>query len=38
MIVREYQKALTVFDMHCHIFSLDILRVVSRIARVLEAG
>jgi excisionase family DNA binding protein len=36
MTVRECQKALTAFDMHCHIFSLDILRVVSKITRVLE--
>jgi excisionase family DNA binding protein len=37
MTVRECQRALTAFDMHCHIFSLDILRVASRITRVLEA-
>jgi excisionase family DNA binding protein len=28
---------MTAFDMHCHIFSLDILRVASKITRVLEA-
>ena len=38
MTVREYQTALTAFDMHCHIFSLDILVVVSRMTGVLEAG
>ena len=37
MTVRECQKALTAFDMHCRIFSLDILRVASRITGVLEA-
>ena len=37
MTVMEYQKALTAFDMHCHIFSLDILKAVSRITGVLEA-
>ncbi len=37
MTVRECRKALTAFDMHCHTFSLDILRGASRITRVLEA-
>lgn len=38
MTVRERQKALTAFDMYCHIFSLDILKVASKITRVLEVG
>lgn len=37
MTVWECQKALTAFDMHCHIFLLDILRVVPKMTRVLEA-
>ncbi len=37
MTMRECQKAVTAFDMHCHIFSLDIPMVASRITRVLEA-